>query len=107
MKGIIRQIKKFRLTNEIRERFKESNILNVGLTTISLSELGKTTKIFSIEHSGNIGNSITRSVNPNLKRVGLPTISELKDIYEVIEERGSPDYYYSIEFDIHIYSPKN
>jgi len=107
MKETIRQIKKFRLTNSIREKFKDDNIINKGLTTISLSELGKSTKILSIEHSGNMGNSIERSVNPNLKRIGLPTISELKDIYEVIDERGSPDYYYSIEFDIHIYSSKN
>lgn len=88
MKEIFKQIKKFRLTNAIRERFKKSNILNVGLTTISLSELGKTTKIFSIEHSGNMGNSIARSVNPNLKKVGLPTISELKDIYDVNRRKG-------------------
>jgi len=105
MKKTIKEIKKFRLTNTLREKFEKSNVIHVGLTTVSLLE--DTAKILNVEHAGNMGNSIERSVNPNLNRIGLPTISELKDIYEVIDEQGSPDYYYSIEFDIHIYSPKN
>jgi len=47
-----------------------------------------------------MGNSIERSVNPNLKMMGLPTISELSNQYDVISEKGSPDYSYNIQFKI-------
>lgn len=108
MKGTVRQIKKHRLTQKIIDLLSlcDNNIRIVGFTTtVSVSIIKSKTKILSIEHTGNMGNSIKTSVDPNLKHIGLPTISELKDIYEVIEERGSPDYYYSIEFDIHVYKP--
>jgi hypothetical protein len=115
MKGIIKQIKKFRITQDIYNIFSDNKLgfIQRGLTTVALSPINpsKTGKndryILSVEHSGNMGNSIKRSVDPNLKRIELPTIEELKSIYEVIEERGSPDYYYSIEFDFYIYKPKN
>ena len=108
MIGKIKQIKKARITKEINDFFrdKELGFIQVGLTTIALSPLSNGRSILSVEHSGNMGNSIKHSINPNLIRKGLPTIEELKDIYDVIEERGSPDYYYSIEFDFYIYQPK-
>ena len=113
MINTIRKIKKYRITQQLMteklmELLYEDNIKNIGLTTVALSTINTYSKprILSIEHSGNMGNSITSSIDPNLKKLGLPTISELKDIFDVIDEKGSPDYYYSIEFDLPIYKPK-
>ena len=109
MKGIISQIKKIRITRKIEEYFRNIKLgyTQLGLTTIALSPNSKTRSIFSIEHLGSLGSTVEKNINPNLKRQGFPTIEELKEIYEVIEERGSPESYYSIEFDFHIYQPKN
>lgn len=94
MKDTIRQIKKHRIASLIRSKFpynKHFSSLVCGLT-----EIGYLPKddFINIEHAGNMGNSIESSINPNLKRLGIPTIEELKTIYET-KESGSPDYYYS------------
>ena len=68
---------------------------DVGFTKIIIKN-----NILSITHGGNMGDSIERSVDPNLEMIGFPTIEELKKKYEVIEEEGSPDYFWSIEFKI-------
>ena len=102
----IKQIKKSRITFQIEKIFENTDVINVGFTTIAFSPTSKKRHILSIEHSGNMGNSIQRSVNPNIQRIGLPTISDLKDIYNVIDEKGSPDYYYSIKFDFKIINQK-
>jgi hypothetical protein len=67
----------------------------IGFTTIKLS---KDKTMLSVFHSGNMGNTVKGSVNPNLKLGGFPTIDELKSTYPNFKENGSPDYMYSIHF---------
>lgn len=67
--------------------------------------VGFTTAIYksgtlTIAHNGNMGNSVERSVNPNLKLMNIETIQELKNKYKLISEFGSPDYAYTIKFKI-------
>jgi len=56
--------------------------------------------ILSITHNGNMGNSIDRSVNPNLELLGIETIQQLKTKYTVIKETGYPDYSYQIQLKV-------
>lgn len=69
--------------------------LNVGLTNIKLSK-----NILTITHTGNMGNSIEHSVNPNLKLINFSTIDELRSLFSITEEKGSPDYMWHIKFDL-------
>lgn len=69
--------------------------VNVGLTNIKLNK-----KILTITHTGNMGNSIEYSINPNLKLIKLPTINKLRTLFSVKEEIGSPDYMWYIKFDL-------
>ena len=55
---------------------------------------------FSVSHNGNMGNSVTHSVNPNMEMMKLPSIQELKEKYIVVSEEGSPDMMWSIIFDL-------
>lgn len=71
----------------------------VGLTDIAVRKSGPK-RILRITHSGNMGNTIERSVDPNIEKIGFPKIKQLKKMFDVINEEGDPDYYYSIEFDI-------
>jgi hypothetical protein len=71
------------------------SILNIGFTTVKLSKDKKTLSIF---HSGNMGNTIKHSVNPNLKLKNIPTVEELKSMYPNFKESGSPDYMYGVIF---------
>lgn len=61
------------------------------------TDFTETDDYISIEHRGNIGNGID-SVNKNLKILKLPPISHFKMKYRKYEEKGSPDYMYSIVF---------
>jgi hypothetical protein len=107
MKEIINQIKKHRLAYYIRNKFKDMDIpvIHNNKVTISFSELA-VFAIFSVEFMGNYKDTMEKSINPYLIENGFPTISDLKDIYEVIEERGQLNNYYSIEFDINNYKSK-
>ena len=67
----------------------------VGFTTANYKN-----NIITSSHTGNMGNSIDMSVNPNLKLMNIETIQELKDKYKLIEEFGNPDYAYTIKFKI-------
>lgn len=82
-------------TSEIKELFVNGKTVHRGLTDVEVKD-----DVLTISHSGNMGNSITHSVDPNLKSLGLPTIAELKKQYTVISEDGAPDYLYTIEFDL-------
>lgn len=53
-----------------------------------------------ITHNGNMGNSIEKSVNPNLKILGFPTVFNLKRMFPVYKEQGSPDYSWYISFTL-------
>lgn len=81
--------------SEIQELFTDGKTVHRGLTDVKLKG-----NILTISHSGNMGNSITRSVDPNINALGLPTIAELKKQYKVVLEDGSPDYMYTIKFDL-------
>ena len=70
---------------------------NVGFTKILLS---KNKSQLEISHSGNMGNSVKDSVNPNLKLAGIPSIEQLKKKYTRFKEEGSPDYYWNITFEL-------
>jgi hypothetical protein len=76
-------------------KLKSGFKLDSGLTHIT-----KRKNILNIWHFGNMGNSIEHSVNPNLERINFPTIDELKSDFEVRTEVGTPDYAWSIEFDL-------
>lgn len=97
------KIKRFNELNEsvdfssskIKELFTDGKNVHRGLTDVKLKG-----DILTISHAGNMGNSITRSVDPNIIALGLPTIAELKKQYKVILEDGSPDYMYTIKFDL-------
>jgi len=80
---------------DIKSVMKNGTVLDSGFTHIYLK--GRELKIV---HNGNMGNSIERSVDPNLKSAGIPSVKELKQIYKVKKEKGSPDYSWTIIFDI-------
>jgi len=108
MRGTIKQIKKNRVSENIRQKFNgmEIPVIHNGNTvTISFAQnrILQNFSIFAVEFMGNYNDTIEKSINPYLIENGFPTISELKDIYEVIEERGKPNNYYSIEFNINNY----
>lgn len=99
----ILKIKKSRITQNIIKKLTNDNdndnnifIKSVGLTTFYLFT---EKKILIIKHSGNMGNSIERSVDPNVERLLKLNIKNLKNIYKY-NESGSPDYYYNIEFKL-------
>jgi hypothetical protein len=83
--------------DDVDKRFKnlKNHRITVGFTKIDYHY-----NKLEISHGGNMGNSIEKSVNPNLKLVQFPTIEELKESFEVLYEDGSPDYYYLIIFNI-------
>ena len=74
---------------KIGELLKGKRSVSIGFTHISYS---KRTKLMTITHNGNMGNSIERSVNPNLDLAKLPPVDVLKERYEVVSEVGNPDY---------------
>lgn len=80
---------------DIEQNFSDRKRISKGFTSATLNG-----DILTITHNGNMGNSIEKSVNPNLDMMRLPTIQELKDTYEVVEEKGSPDYAYYIKIKI-------
>jgi len=67
--------------------------ISFGLTSVE-----ETDKFLSVSHNGNMGNTIERSVNPNLKQMGFQSIAKMKAIYPKFKETGSPDYSYFIKF---------
>jgi hypothetical protein len=60
-------------TSKIKEIFTNGRTVHRGLTDVQVKD-----NVLTISHSGNMGNSITRSVDPNINSLGLPTIAELK-----------------------------
>ena len=68
--------------------------LHYGLTEVREDE-----NTLEISHNGNMGNSIVRSVNPNLKELGYGSIASLKQLYKEYKEEGGPDYSYYIVFN--------
>lgn len=68
-----------------------------GLTEIRLA--AKDT-ILEVLHGGNMGNTL-KSIDENLKGAKFPyTIQQLKEMFNVKSERGSPDYLYVIKLSL-------
>ena len=74
---------------------RKSLAIKVGFTSVQLLN-----NILNISHSGNMGNTIERSIDPNLAILKLPSIQEIKEVLKDYIEEGSPDYFYSISFKI-------
>ena len=77
--------------SKLPKRFKD----NRGFTRVE-----RKGHFFSVSHGGNMGNSITHSVNPNMEMMELPPIHELKEKFIVVSETGAPDMMWSIIFDL-------
>lgn len=56
-----------------------------GKTQIGLTSLQWGMGSLEISHSGNMGNTIMRSVDPNLENIGFPSIEDLRATFRVIE----------------------
>ena len=76
----------------------DAKIKRIGFTKISEDD-----KILEISHGGNQGNTIERSIDPNIKKAGLPTVAKLKEKFTNYYENGSPSYEWVIQFK----KPKN
>lgn len=81
--------------SEIQQLFSKNKQISRGLTKVELKN-GE----LKITHTGNMGNSIVKSVDPNLNNIGLPSISELKKSYSVLREMGHPEYLYILKLKI-------
>jgi len=81
---------------DVKSFFGNKNSKSVGFTTVDLKKRGK---LLSIEHSGNMGNTI-KDVDENLKLMKLPSIKELKKQFKVVKEEGSPDYLYTLQLTV-------
>ena len=65
--------------------------LRTGFTTIKITKQKVT-----IEHAGNMGNTILRSVKPNVDALlGEGAFDKLK--VNILEETGYPDYFYVLK----------
>lgn len=51
-----------------------------------------------MEHAGNMGDTIEKNVIPNMKVFFIDV--NLYDLFEKVEETGSPDYLYTVVFDM-------
>lgn len=71
------------------------NVIKLRNTKVSLEG-----DVLRIEHGHIRGESVTEYLDPDLLELNIPTISELKVKYFMMEERGSPDYYYYIMFQL-------
>ncbi len=80
--------------------FKEISTLDNYSNSCGFTEIKIKQNQLTITHNGNMGNSIERSVDPNLKICGFPTIKELKKHFQLIKEEGDPDYSYNIIFNL-------
>lgn len=49
-----------------------------------------------IIHAGNMGASIAKNVDPDLKHMGFPSVAKLKKTHKVLSEEGSPDYLWKL-----------
>jgi hypothetical protein len=96
------------LMNESVSMLTKQEILNLdkgfkktyGFTTARIGKSSTKGKLLSITHRGNMGNSIKASVDPNLIKMGFPSIASLKKMFPNSKEEGSPDYSYVIEIQI-------
>tara|TARA_Y100000310_G_scaffold321389_1_gene378947 strand:+ start:870 stop:1121 length:252 start_codon:yes stop_codon:yes gene_type:complete len=59
-------------------------------------KLSKNRKVFTVEYRGNMGSSISNSVDPMLASLGLPTVAKLKELGKEWTEKGSPDYQWEL-----------
>jgi len=55
--------------------------------------------MFKIEYSGSDSHTF-EEIDKDLKELNLPVLSKLKECFDILQERGHPDYYYFITFQI-------
>ena len=67
-----------------------------AIVTCGFTHLEVTKDFYYVTHSGNMGNSVTKSVNPNLTVMGYPTIATMKRKSKEWVEQGNPDYCYQL-----------
>ena len=73
----------------------------IGLTSVRLLKTKRFNQtLLFISHHGFKGHTITRNINPNLKEIGLKTISQLKRKYPNFTEVGCLDNWWVIIFNI-------
>jgi len=95
------KIDKLKESNEVLDEAKNKLARlssNAKIRTVGFTEIKEDDKILEISHSGNMGNSIEGSVDPNITRIGLPTIAKLKQRFTNYYEDGSPSYWWVIQF---------
>ena len=73
---------------------KEKDSINIGLTKLSIDY-----DILKIEYSGSDLHTI-EELNYDLYRMGLPDIDKLKSMFYILDERGKPNYYYVLRFQL-------
>ena len=93
-----------RLPEKIRSEFKRERLekfrkrydtIYMGFTTIDLLENSKECHIM-ITHAGNMGNSLEQ-VEKNVDlALGKGVYKKLRELGKVLEESGSPDYFYEL-----------
>lgn len=69
-------------------------LINIGLCDVILDG-----NFLKIEYRGNMGSGM-REVNAKLSTLSLPAIEELKDMFDVVKEKGHPEYLYNITFKL-------
>ena len=81
------------------KELKPGFVKQVGLTSVEVF-FKKGKKLLVIGHAGNMGNTIKGSVDPNLKTLGFPEVDNLKEMFPVVKEEGTPSYSWYVMFDI-------
>ena len=75
---------------------KTTKCRRLGLT------IDKKMTTMKINYGGNMGCKIITDINPRLVDLGLPSVAELKQLYPSYIEKGSPDYWWEIEFNLQV-----
>ena len=83
---------------ELLEKYqnKTTKCQRLGLT------IDKKMTTLKINYGGNMGCKIITDINPRLVDLGLPSVAELKQLYPSYVEKGSPDYWWEIEFNLQV-----
>ena len=81
---------------ELLKKYQNKITSNRLLTLI----VDKKMTTMKINYGGNMGCKIITDINPRLEELGLPTVAELKQHYPSYAEKGSPDYWWEIEFNL-------
>ncbi|MBW3020876.1 hypothetical protein KY334_06275 [Candidatus Woesearchaeota archaeon] len=78
----------------VRQETQRKKSISIGMGKISLE--GNT---LSLSYGGNQGTGF-KQVDEKLKNIGFPSIQDLKNNFDVVEETGKPDYAWSLKLKI-------